>query len=132
MVGVVGQSNAERLGNYLSSVEHTPYKLYEHDCLIFTNRCWKILHGSPWCEEWLLLYAEMASVEDLGYPTLEAAVASRLAKSPATYGSLVALQSANAKPLGYALGICLGDKCAFVGTNGLVYIPTRAIKLSWK
>lgn len=108
-----------------------PYKLYEWDCLIFTNTCWNILYGKPWCEDWLDAYVGSNLQDTTGYTSTLEAIGSKL--NPVLLplgGSLVAIKT-DEGPLGYGLGICHDNHCWFVGPKGLIKLPNKYVTLSW-
>jgi hypothetical protein len=134
----------ERLTAYLRQVKDRPFLWGEHDCLTFTNSCWRAMHGSGWADDWLGRYMLNASNgrkcmgrdqlrREFGYFSFVQAVDDRLTqvKHIPPRGALVATDKVKRWAIGYGLGICVGSKCAFLSDNGVIYLPVTNIARAW-
>ena len=128
------------LPKYLKSVKDKPFKWGEHDCLIFTNNAWKEMYGYGWSEDWLGRYMKdgrLLRKEELrseyGFWDFNKAVDSKLKRIEyiPPRGALVTTQKARRWAIGSALGISVGTKAVFLGSNGLIYHPIETIDKAW-
>ena len=128
------------LAPYLRSVQDTPFKWGEHDCLIFTNHAFREMYGEGWAEDWLGRYMRdgwplkrKELQAEFGYRTFTEAVDGRLTRMQGVppRGSLVTTKRARRWAIGNALGIAVGTKAAFVSRHGLVYHPIETIDKAW-
>lgn len=132
----------ESLTAYLKSVSDTPFRWGTHDCLIFSNAAFRAFHGHGWSEDWLGRYmrdgrplSRAALRKEYGWETLEAAVDARLRRittfPPA--GALVTTRAVQQGSfyLGQAFGIATGRHAAFVGGDGVLYLPVDTIHRAW-
>lgn len=125
------------LNAYLREVAHTPFRLYRHDCLTFTNEAWRRMYGRGWADDWLGRYHAARTDKDLraefGFDTLEAAVNARLKPCVGIppRGALVTGVSAGGWLTGKAFGIALGSNAAFLSGQGVVYHSIIDIMNAW-
>ncbi len=130
----------KQLTAYLKEVANRPFEWGVHDCLTFTNTAWHRMHGHGWGDDLLERYmrdgkplGRDAMREEYGVNALEDLLDARLAKvdhiPPA--GALIATRQARRWVTGVALGICTGRRGAFVGAEGLVFMPLTDIENGW-
>ncbi len=130
----------KQLTAYLKEVANRPFEWGVHDCLTFTNTAWHRMHGHGWGDDLLERYmrddkplGRDAMREEYGVNALEDLLDARLAKvghiPPA--GALIATRQARRWVTGVALGICTGRRGAFVGAEGLVFMPLADIENGW-
>lgn len=130
----------ERLNKYIRSVRGVPFKWGEHDCLTFSNAAFKAYHGWGYADDWLGRY-----MGD-GEPLLPSRLRAEFQKidfdeavedilQPVSHipprGALVATRKAERWLIGYALGICVGTKAAFISRQGVLYSPLEDIDKAW-
>ena len=117
------------LVEYLLSKRNDTFDIKNNNCVQFTNKCWELYHGFPWCEDFNTVY----SLEEVGIvdPLAKADELLEPSSRPVV-GDLVVLKASEDTYLkGYLCGFCIGDLCAFLGSKGIKYLPTKKIKLSW-
>lgn len=120
------------LDEYLESVKNKPYRANKHNCIKFTNECWKITYGKYWAEDFLKVktFKEISAE----YESAVAAVDSKLDRQTlVTAHSLVAIKvPTDTLAEGLVFGYCLGAESVFVGKKGLEYRPTKLIRYCWR
>jgi hypothetical protein len=134
----MGQS--KRLNDYLRAVRSEPFCWGRHDCLTFSNAAFKAYHGFGYADDWV---GEYMSGSDpilpsmmrakFGAQTFDEAVERKLQEVDhiPPRGALVATKRAERWLIGYALGICVGTKAAFLSRAGVVYYPLDDIDKAW-
>ena len=131
---------SQRINEYIRSVRREPFRWGQHDCLIFSNTAFKIYHGFGYADDWIgeymdgndpMLPSKMRS--KFGAGSFYEAIEQRL--DPIRYipprGALVATKRIERWLIGYALGICVGTKAAFLSRAGVVYSPLDDIDKAW-
>jgi len=131
----------KRLNQYLRSVRSTPFRWGAHDCLTFSNDAFKAYHGAGYADDWVGEYIAHGGEPMLpsrmrakfGAQTFDEAIERKLqeVKHVPPRGSLVATKKAERWLIGYALGICVGTKAAFISRAGVVYYPLDDIDKAW-
>lgn len=128
------------LCQYLTEVKDKPFVWGEHDCLTFTNEAWARMYGEGWADDWLGRYmpngktlGKQAMRKEFGHKTLEDAIDARLRRVDCVppLGALVTTDHSRKWVTGAALGIFTGSRGAFIGKDGLVYLPIEHIKDAW-
>ena len=130
----------KRLNSYIRQVRSEPFHWGGHDCLTFSNTAFKLYHGFGYADDWLgeymdgddpILPSKMRA--KFGAQTFDEAIALRLQEvSHVTpRGALLATRKAERWLIGYALGICVGTKAAFLSRGGVVYSPLDEIDRAW-
>lgn len=120
------------LYEYLRERAHQSFDISNNNCVHFTNKCWEIEHGKPWCEEFNRFYSITQTEWDTA---LDAASSALQRVYEPKEGDLVLLEmsGSSGNPLkGYICGFCLGDLSVFLGDKGLKYLPTKKLKLFWR
>ena len=131
---------SKRVNDYIRSVRREPFRWGHHDCLIFSNTAFKLYHGFGYADDWLGEYMvgddpmlPRRMREKFKAQTFDEAVEQRL--YPIEYipprGALVATKRIERWLIGYALGICVGTKAAFLSRGGVVYSPLDEIDKAW-
>jgi len=119
------------LESYLEQVQYKPFSIEDHNCIQFTNHCWKVVYNHYWSEDWL----KVRHFDELPqFSTPVEAVSSRLQRQLiVTRHSLVAIKLAqDTYAQGLVFGFCLGKESVFVGETGLRYVPTKIVRYCWK
>lgn len=130
----------KRLNSYIRQFRSEPFRWGQHDCLTFSNGAFKAYHGFGYADDWLGRYMNGADPmlrsqmrKQFGAETFDEAIEQRL--EPVGHvpprGALVATKRAEKWLIGYALGICVGTKAAFVSRAGVVYYPLEEITKAW-
>ncbi len=130
----------KRLNNYIRKVRAVPFSFGKHDCLTFSNAAFKEYHGFGYADEWLgeymdgkdpILPSRMRA--KFGARSFDEAIERKL--EPVLHvpprGALVATKRVERWLIGYALGICLGTKAAFLSRNGVIYSHLDEIEKAW-
>lgn len=130
----------EDLKSYLKDVLGKPFELGSHDCIIFANTCWHKLFGYGWADQWLGTYVKNGRWvpqsrlrAQMGFDTFEEAINSVMPRNLDRFpirGSLVAVNTEEFYA-GLAVGIAVDHRAAFVGPEGLTYIPIADVDKVW-
>lgn len=130
----------KRLNDYLRSVRTTPFKWGEHDCLTFSNSAFKLYHGFGYADDWIGQYMNGSDPmlpsrlrREFGFDSFDEAMAGKLVEVDHVppRGALVATKMVERWLIGYALGICVGTKAAFLSRRGVIYSPLDDIAKAW-
>lgn len=123
------------LANYIEEVRHTPFKRGEHDCFIFAVKCEEAISGVTRFPELYqakyhnLFGANKAFIKN-GYRGMLNCIDSRCIEIDVNFmqrGDWVAIDSHE----GLAIGVCVGNKIAGVGEDGLVFLDNSKAKAAW-
>jgi len=130
-----------RLNEYLEEVRYKPFVWGSNDCLVFTNSAFERMYGEGYANDWLGIYYKgnrNVPVRELKkkfpYTNLKDAIDDRLeAKEVPSIGDLVLSKKTDAQSwyVGASLGICIGNKAAFVGTTKLQFLPVDIVDYAW-
>jgi len=131
---------SQRLNSYIRSVRSEPFRWGHHDCLIFSNTAFKHYHGFGYADEWIgeymvgddpMLPSKMR--DKFKAQTFDEAIERKLqaVNHVPPRGALVATKKIERWLIGYALGICVGTKAAFLSRAGVVYSPLDEIDKAW-
>jgi hypothetical protein len=130
----------KRLNAYIKQVRSEPFSWGKHDCLTFSNAAFEAYHGFGYADDWL---GEYMSGNDPMLPsrlrdrfkaqTFDEAIERKLQRVDHVppRGALVATKKVERWLIGYALGICVGTKAAFLSRQGVVYSPLDDIAKAW-
>lgn len=130
----------KRLNAYLRAVRGEPFRWGQHDCLTFSNRAFSTYHGFGYADDWLGQYISNGDPllpsrmrEKFRAQTFDEAIERKLklVNGVPPRGALVATKKAERWLIGYALGICVGTKAAFLSRQGVVYSPLDHIDKAW-
>ena len=128
------------LNAYLREQRGKCFDLGRHDCFTFTNGAWRAMHGEGYADEIIGKYAGLgpkglkALIKDVyGGETLPECFDLHLTRVDGfpPRGALVYSRSVGRWIVGIALGIACGPRCAFLGDQDVVYIPTDEIDGAW-
>lgn len=130
----------ERVNEYIRSIRGKPFEWGVHDCLTFSNTAFKLYHGFGYAEDWIGQYMNGADPmlpsrmrAKFGACSFDDAINRRL--YPIEYtpprGALVATKKAERWLIGYALGISMGTKAAFLSRAGVFYSPLEDVDKAW-
>lgn len=130
----------KELNSYIREVKDKPFRWGQHDCLIFSNTAFKIYHGFGYADDWVgrymqgdepLLPSKLRT--EFNAETFDEAIEERL--KPINFippkGALCATKKAERWHIGYALGISVGTKAAFLSRQGVVYFPLDDVTKAW-
>lgn len=129
-----------RLNAYLRAQRDKVFSLGRHDCFTFTNGAFRELYGDGYADDWIGKYADLkpkafyaAMRDQFGTEDLTEALDKRLSRhgDVTKKGSIVISDCAKRYYTGFALGISVGTKAAFVSDRGLVYLPVSKVKGAW-
>ena len=117
--------------SYLQQRAKQGFDIKNNNCVQFTNKCWEIQHGHPWCGK-LNQYFDIKQTE-WDDPIEAANTILQRVEKPAM-GDLVGMKLGNGHYYlkGYICGFCIGDLSVFLGDKGLKYLPTKRLKLFWR
>lgn len=134
----------ESLNRYLKLVADKPFEYGVHDCVRFTNEAWHAMYGKGWADDWIGRYDRQTKFgvfvkrpdelrAEFGYQTFDDAADDRLTRIQYVppFGALVATADVTTWMIGYALGICVGAKCAFLSDKGVIYRPVSDVTRAW-
>lgn len=130
----------KRLNSYIREVRRQPFRWGVHDCLTFSNTAFKHYHGFGYADDWVGEYMDgndpiLPSMmrAKFGAQTFDEAVGRKLQEVSHVppRGALVATKKVERWLIGYALGICVGTKAAFLSRGGVVYSPLDDIDKAW-
>lgn len=130
----------KRLNTYLRAVRSEPFRWGQHDCLTFSNTAFKLYHGFGYADDWLgeymngddpMLPSRMR--QKFGAQTFDEAIGRKLKEIDGVppRGALVGTKMVERWMIGYALGVCVGTKAAFLSRRGVVYSPLDDIDKAW-
>ena len=132
--------SSKRLNDYIKEVRHKPFEWGEHDCFIFSNTAFKCYHGFGYADDWIGRYMGSDGPmlpsrlrKEFSVSNFDEAIEQKLKRVEYVppKGSLVATKKAERWAVGYALGISLGIKAAFLSRGGLIFIPIDDIDKAW-
>jgi hypothetical protein len=125
---------------YLREVKDKPFRWGEHDCLIFSNAAFKAYHGFGYADDWLGRYMKDGEPMlpsrlrvEFGAIDFDEAIEEKL--KPISHvppkGALCATKREERWYIGYALGVCIGTKAAFLSQRGVIYFPLDDVTKAW-
>ncbi len=128
------------LNQYILSVRSDPFEWGKHDCLTFSNAAFKSFHGYGFADEFLGQYmngSEPMIPSELRrkfqVSNFDEAIEGKLkaVDHVPPRGSLIATKKIERWLIGYALGICVGMKGAFLSRQGVIYSDLEEIDKAW-
>lgn len=132
-----------RLNEYLESVRHKPFAWGTHDCMTFANDCVRAQRGTGFADDWLGSYRTpkqclahyMRKLRSNNRLDIIDGMDHRLNRIRTTIpprGSIVAKPVSNDEAFtGFALGVAVSDLAAFVGPDGLNFMPIQGRDIFW-
>lgn len=130
----------KQLNDYLREVKDKPFRWGEHDCFTFSNAAFQAYHGFGYADDWLGRYMKdgepmLPSRLRVEYGAIDFDEAIETKLQPISYtpprGALVATKKAERWYIGYALGISVGIKAAFLSARGVLYLPLEDVTKAW-
>lgn len=126
--------------SYVESVRARPFTWGKHDCLSFSNGAVAAYRGRGFADDWINGYSAeneatthaAALMLAIGVTNVIEAMDRRLPRNQLVIpprASVVARASDGV--LGYAFGVVVSDKVAFVGPRGLVMLKMRHNDICW-
>lgn len=130
----------KRLNDYLREVKDKPFRWGEHDCFTFSNGAFQAYHCFGYADDWIGRYMQDGEPMlpsrlrvEFGAIDFDEAIEERL--EPIFHvpprGALCATKKAERWHIGYALGICVGMKAAFLSRQGVIYCPLDDVVKAW-
>lgn len=128
------------LNEYIRAVRDKPFRWGEHDCLIFSNDAFRAYHGFGYADQWLGRYMRgdepmLPSQMRVEFGKIDFDEAIEEILQPISYvpprGALVASKLTDRWLIGYALGISVGTKAAFLSRRGVVYSSLDDVIKAW-
>ena len=132
---------SHNLDDLIDSLRDRPFAWGENDCLNFANQAHLAMTGKPLASDWVGNYKTafgakrhyVKLLKTQGFANIEQALDKRLlrihVKLPPR-GSLVG-RAAHNQVTNLALGVCIGEKVAFISDEGVVFLPTQAGDIFW-
>ena len=130
-----------KLQNYLDSLSNTPLEPGVHDCIVFTNQCWRLLYGKGWADDVIgqygakgRYYAASFLQRKYAVSNIEQFVDRRLQRClPGIFveGALALFPEKDALQTGVGFGIVLGRYTVCLNAVGVAYASTRTMKAMW-
>lgn len=132
---------SHNLDDLIDSLRDKPFAWGENDCLNFANQAHLAMTGKPLASDWMGNYKTafgakrhyVKLLKTQGFSTIQQALDKRLlrihVKLPPR-GSLVGRPADN-QVTNLALGVCIGEKVAFISDEGVVFLPAQADDIFW-
>lgn len=118
-----------RLNAVIEAAAGRPFSWGEHDCCLFAADCVKAITGTDPMAD---VRGTYATEEEAGQLLAEAPLRARLS---ALFGGAVPITLARRGDLLLfkdALGVCLGERGAFVGPEGVSFVPVSCCLDAWR
>ncbi len=132
--------NLDRFYAFVESVRDVPFEWGTHDCITFANSAVRCYRGHGFCDDWLGGYStELGAACHAkrllhlnGFPGIIEAVDTRLKRIQTRYPSRGCVVARRTKGvLGFAFGVVVSDRIAFVGATGLDMSKKDQIDVYW-
>lgn len=129
-----------RLDGMIERLRDEPMQWGVNDCFTFINACHYALKDDFLAEEWLGKYATGyeakmhygRKLKETGYASIIEAIDSKLDRDTGTArGSIVARPLEGDTVLGYAFGVVVSDKIAFLTLEGLDFLQPLETDIFW-
>ncbi len=126
-----------RLEAAIEGARATPFAWGESDCCLFAADCVKAITGIDLAAAYRGQYQSrrgaFSALKRIGNGGVEAAARAALSdplSSPylAKRGDVVLMTQKE----GPALGICVGERCAYKGPSGVVFHPLSSVQAAWR
>lgn len=132
---------SHNLDDLIDGLRDKPFAWGDNDCLSFANQAHIAMTGKPLAPDWTGEYktaygAKRHYVKLLkaqGFASIEQALDRRLARLQVKIpprGSLVGRPSEN-QVTNLALGVCVGDKVAFIYDEGVLFLQAQVNDIFW-
>lgn len=131
-----------RLANYIESVKDRKFNWSDFDCLRFANAAVEAQTGQGFADDWIgdcicnkSAYKHYTRLlTQYGHKTVAEAIDSRLTRLNRLMpmrGNIVGRKDPGGSVVGLALGVAVSDLIAFVGHNGLEFLPPQDGDIYW-
>ena len=132
---------SHNLDDLIDSLRDKPFAWGQNDCLNFANQAHLAMTGKPLASDWSGKYKTafgakrhyLKLLKAQGFADIEQAIDKRLTRIDVKLpprGSLVGRPSDN-QVTGISLGVCIGDKVAFISDEGVVFLPMQDGDIFW-
>jgi hypothetical protein len=132
---------SHNLDDLIDSLRDKPFAWGKNDCLNFANKAHLAMTGKLLASDWSGDYTTafgakrhyLKLLKTQGFTSIEQALDKRLTRIHVKLpprGSLVGRPADN-QVTQIALGVCIGDKVAFISDEGVVFLPTQADDIFW-
>lgn len=129
-----------RLGEVIENLRDEPMVWSVNDCFTFINACHHAMTGEFLADEWFGKYSTafeakvhyIRKLKETGHASIIEAIDSKLDRSDnRARGSIVARQLEDDTVLGYAFGVVVSDKVAFLTLQGLDFQQPLETDIFW-
>tara|TARA_R110002167_G_scaffold72231_2_gene203356 strand:- start:1872 stop:2300 length:429 start_codon:yes stop_codon:yes gene_type:complete len=133
---------SDRLNTYIDDVRELRFQWGANDCLTFANTAHEAMTGSRFAPDWSgnyrtahtakRWYSEL--LEKQGFSTIIEAIDARLERlhvSLPPRGSIVGRTEGFGAVTEVALGVCVGEKVAFISRDGVVFLTVQSDDIFW-
>lgn len=125
----------KRLAAYIEEVRHTPFKWGKHDCFTFAVKCEEAISGVTrfpelYKSEYHSQFGATKAFMKNGYRGMIDCINRRCVQinpNMLQRGDWAAFDA----PDNIAIGVCVGNKIAATGFDGLVFIDIKDVKAGW-
>ena len=126
------------LVEFINENRNKPFLWGSHDCILFANKAAHALRGRGFCDDLIGQYDGLNACRFYrkglragGYKDITDAIDTRLNRLIfPSKGAIVARKMPN-EFLGYRIGVCIGQKIAFVGAAGLQFEGLDTEDIAW-
>lgn len=132
---------SKSLNNFLRESANRTFRWGEWDCLTFTNSAWHVMHGRGWADDWIGRYNMRKAmrreelIAEYGFASLPDAIDTKLTpcplQPPPTGALVITPRATHRGGTGYAMGIAIGSRGAFLGASGVIYLPITDAVRAW-
>ena len=129
-----------RLGEIIENLRDEPMVWSVNDCFTFINACHHALRGEFLADEWFGKYATAYEakmhygrlLKETGHASIIEAIDSKLDRvTGMSRGSIAARHVEGDTVLGYAFGVVVSDKIAFLTLEGLDFVRPVETDIFW-
>jgi hypothetical protein len=132
---------SHNLDDLIDSLRDKPFAWGKNDCLNFANKAHLAMTGKLLASDWSGDYTTafgakrhyLKLLKTQGFTSIEQALDKRLTRIHVKLpprGSLVGRLADN-QVTQIALGVCIGEKVAFISDEGVVFLQTQADDIFW-
>lgn len=132
---------SHNLEDFIDSLRDKPFSWGKNDCLTFANGSHIAMTGNALASDWVGGYSSafgakkryLTLLKKQGSKSIIEAIDKRLQRLNTTLpprGSIAARKADN-PVTGVSLGVCVGEKIAYVGDDGLVFMPPQNDDVYW-
>ena len=132
---------SHNLDDLIDGLRDKPFAWGENDCLNFANQAHLAMTGKPLASDWSGNYKTafgakrhyLKLLKKQGFTSIEQALDKRLTRIHVKLpprGSLVGRPADN-QVTQIALGVCIGDKVAFISDAGVLFLQAQVNDIFW-